>query len=93
MEREYQNNKKDAKKNDLSMKNSIQTNQKNNQNKPQNKPQNNAPAKDNTPKQEQLVQARTQGEKRYVDTRASNVDLDKFDTEKIEERGFSIFSW
>ena len=59
--------------------------QNNNQNKPQNKPQNNAPAKqDNAPKQEKLVQARTKGEKRYVDTRSSNVDLEKYN-EKYDD--------
>ena len=57
----------------------------NNQNKPQqNKPQNNAPVKDNAPKQEKLVQARTKGEKRYVDTRSSNVDLEKYN-EKYDD--------
>ena len=57
----------------------------NNQNKPQQKaPQNNAPAKDNAPKQEKLVQARTKGEKRYVDTRSSNVDLEKYN-EKYDD--------
>ncbi len=59
--------------------------QKNNQNKPQQKGlQNNAPAKDNAPKQEKLVQARTKGEKRYVDTRSSNVDLEKYN-EKYDD--------
>ena len=58
----------------------------NNQNKPQQKgPQNNnAPAKDNAPKQEKLVQSRTKGEKRYVDTRSSNVDLEKYN-EKYDD--------
>ncbi|MBO5937651.1 MAG: translation initiation factor IF-2, partial [Clostridia bacterium] len=57
--------------------------QKNNQNKPQqNKPQqNNAPQQN---KQEKLVQARTKGEKRYVDTRSSNVDLEKYN-EKYDD--------
>ena len=59
--------------------------QKNNQNKSQQKaPQNNAPAKDNATKQEKLVQARTKGEKRYVDTRSSNVDLEKYN-EKYDD--------
>ncbi len=57
----------------------------NNQNKPQNqnKPHN-APAKQEAPKQEKLVQARTKGEKRYVDTRSSNVDLEKYN-EKYDD--------
>ncbi len=35
-------------------------------------------------KQEKLIQARTKGEKRYVDTRSSNVDLEKYN-EKYDE--------
>ena len=61
-----------------------QNKQQGNQNKPQQK---NAPAKDNAPqqnKQEKLIQARTKGEKRYVDTRSSNVDLEKYN-EKYDE--------
>ncbi len=59
------------------------------QNKPQNaqpqqkkqeKPQNNQQPQ----KQEKLIQARTKGEKRYVDTRSSNVDLEKYN-EKYDE--------
>ena len=57
-----------------------------NQNKPQ--PQKNAPKQENAPaqqnKQEKLIQARTKGEKRYVDTRSSNVDLEKYN-EKYDE--------
>ena len=57
------------------------------QNKPQQNQQKNAPAKDNAPqqnKQEKLIQARTKGEKRYVDTRSSNVDLEKYN-EKYDD--------
>ena len=54
---------------------------KNAQSKPQQK---NAPAKENAPKQEKLVQSRTKGEKRYIDTRSSNVDLEKYN-EKYDE--------
>ncbi len=61
----------------------VQQNQKNNQNKPQNQ-QKNAPKQDNAPKQEKLVQSRTKGEKRYVDTRSSNVDLEKYN-EKYDD--------
>ncbi len=57
----------------------------------QNKPQNNQPQKkqdkpqnNQQPKQEKLIQARTKGEKRYVDTRSSNVDLEKYN-EKYDE--------
>jgi translation initiation factor IF-2 len=63
----------------------AQNKQQGNQNKPQ--PQKNAPAKEAAPqqnKQEKLVQARTKGEKRYVDTRSSNVDLEKYN-EKYDE--------
>ena len=58
----------------------------NNQNKPQNQ-QKNAPKQENAPqqnKQEKLIQARTKGEKRYVDTRSSNVDLEKYN-EKYDD--------
>ena len=56
-----------------------------NQNKPQNQNKSqNAPAKDNAQKQEKLVQSRTKGEKRYVDTRSSNVDLEKYN-EKYDD--------
>ena len=64
-----------------------QNKQQGNQNKPQQNQQKNAPAKDNAPaqnKQEKLIQARTKGEKRYVDTRSSNVDLEKYN-EKYDE--------
>ena len=56
-----------------------------NQNKPQNQPKN-APAKEANQqnKQEKLVQSRTKGEKRYVDTRSSNVDLEKYN-EKYDD--------
>ncbi len=57
-----------------------QQNQKNNQNKPQQ----NQPNKKDSPKQEKLVQARTKGEKRYIDTRSSNVDLEKYN-EKYDD--------
>ncbi len=57
-----------------------QQNQKNNQNKPQQ----NQPKKENAPKQEKLVQSRTKGEKRYIDTRSSNVDLEKYN-EKYDD--------
>ncbi len=50
------------------------------QQKKQDKPQNN----NQQPKQEKLIQARTKGEKRYVDTRSSNVDLEKYN-EKYDE--------
>ena len=63
----------------------AQNKQQGNQNKPQS--QKNAPAKETAPqqnKQEKLVQARTKGEKRYVDTRSSNVDLEKYN-EKYDE--------
>ena len=56
-----------------------QQNQKNNQNKPQQ----NQPKKE-SPKQEKLVQSRTKGEKRYIDTRSSNVDLEKYN-EKYDD--------
>ncbi len=62
--------------------------------KPQsNKPQQNAqqpkkpekPQQSNQPqKQDKMIQARTKGEKRYVDTRSSNVDLEKYN-EKYDE--------
>ncbi len=50
------------------------------QGKKQEKPQNNQQPQ----KQEKLIQARTKGEKRYVDTRSSNVDLEKYN-EKYDE--------
>ncbi|MBQ8503373.1 MAG: translation initiation factor IF-2 [Clostridia bacterium] len=53
----------------------------------QNKPQNAQPQqkkKEQPQKQEKLIQARTKGEKRYVDTRSSNVDLEKYN-EKYDE--------
>ncbi len=62
--------------------------------KPQSsKPQQNAqqpkkpekPQQSNQPqKQDKMIQARTKGEKRYVDTRSSNVDLEKYN-EKYDE--------
>ena len=76
--------KGEGKKDDRKPQQNQQPQKNNNQNKPQNKPQNNAPAKDNAPKQEKLVQARTKGEKRYVDTRSSNVDLEKYN-EKYDD--------
>ena len=58
------------------------------QNKPQNaQPQQNKqnkPQNNQQPKQEKLIQSRTKGEKRYVDTRSSNVDLEKYN-EKYDE--------
>ncbi len=57
--------------------------QQNQKNANQNKPQQNQPKKD-APKQEKLVQARTKGEKRYIDTRSSNVDLEKYN-EKYDD--------
>ena len=50
------------------------------QGKKQEKPQSNQQPQ----KQEKLIQARTKGEKRYVDTRSSNVDLEKYN-EKYDE--------
>ncbi len=60
--------------------------------KPQqsNKPQQTAqqpkkPQQNNQPqKQDKMIQSRTKGEKRYVDTRSSNVDLEKYN-EKYDE--------
>ena len=83
--KEFKGEKKaESKKEDRKPQNN-QPQKNNNQNKPQqNKPQNNAPTKENAPKQEKLVQARTKGEKRYVDTRSSNVDLEKYN-EKYDD--------
>ena len=83
--KEFKGDKKpEGKKEDKKSQNN-QPQKNNNQNKPQQKaPQNNAPAKDNAPKQEKLVQARTKGEKRYIDTRSSNVDLEKYN-EKYDD--------
>ena len=54
----------------------------------QQKPQQKAPAKaapqQQPNKQEKLVQSRTKGEKRYIDTRSSNVDLEKYN-EKYDD--------
>ncbi len=56
----------------------------------QSKPQQTAhqpkkPQQNNQPqKQDKMIQARTKGEKRYVDTRSSNVDLEKYN-EKYDE--------
>ncbi len=50
------------------------------QNKKQEKPQNNSQPQ----KQEKLIQSRTKGEKRHIDTRSSNVDLEKYN-EKYDE--------
>ena len=85
--KEFKGDKKpDGKKEDRKSQQNNQPQKNNNQNKPQQKgPQNNnAPAKDNAPKQEKLVQSRTKGEKRYVDTRSSNVDLEKYN-EKYDD--------
>ncbi len=84
--KEFKGDKKpEAKKDDRKPQQNNQPQKNNNQNKPQQKaPQNNAPAKDNAPKQEKLVQSRTKGEKRYVDTRSSNVDLEKYN-EKYDD--------
>ena len=84
--KDFKNDKKpEGKREDRKPQQNNQPQKNNNQNKPQqNKPQNNAPAKDNAPKQEKLVQARTKGEKRYVDTRSSNVDLEKYN-EKYDD--------
>ena len=63
-----------------------QQNQKSAQNKPQQNQHKNAPAKEASQqnKQEKLVQSRTKGEKRYIDTRSSNVDLEKYN-EKYDD--------
>ena len=83
--KEFKNDKKPEGKREDRKPQNNQPQKNNNQNKPQQKaPQNNAPAKDNAPKQEKLVQSRTKGEKRYVDTRSSNVDLEKYN-EKYDD--------
>ena len=84
--KDFKNDKKpEGKREDRKPQQNNQPQKNNNQNKPQqNKPQQNAPAKDNAPRQEKLVQARTKGEKRYVDTRSSNVDLEKYN-EKYDD--------
>ena len=83
--KEFKNDKKPEGKREERKPQNNQPQKNNNQNKPQQKaPQNNAPAKDNAPKQEKLVQSRTKGEKRYVDTRSSNVDLEKYN-EKYDD--------
>ena len=82
--KEFKNDKKPEGKREDRKPQNNQPQKNNNQNKPQqNKPQNNnAPAQQN--KQEKLVQSRTKGEKRYVDTRSSNVDLEKYN-EKYDD--------
>ena len=83
--KEFKNDKKPEGKREDRKPQNNQPQKNNNQNKLQQKaPQNNAPAKDNAPKQEKLVQSRTKGEKRYVDTRSSNVDLEKYN-EKYDD--------
>ena len=83
--KEFKNDKKPEGKREDKKPQQNQNKQQGNQNKPQQK---NAPAKDNAPaqqnKQEKLIQARTKGEKRYVDTRSSNVDLEKYN-EKYDD--------
>ena len=83
--KEFKNDKKPEGKREDKKPQQNQNKQQGNQNKPQQK---NAPAKENAPaqqnKQEKLIQARTKGEKRYVDTRSSNVDLEKYN-EKYDD--------
>ena len=85
--KEFKNDRKPEGKREDRKPQNNQPQKNNNQNKPQqnqqkNAPVNNAPAQQN--KQEKLVQARTKGEKRYVDTRSSNVDLEKYN-EKYDD--------
>ena len=85
--KDFRNDKKPEGKREDRKPQNNQPQKNNNQNKPQqnqqkNAPANNAPAQQN--KQEKLVQSRTKGEKRYVDTRSSNVDLEKYN-EKYDD--------
>lgn len=80
-------NKKDEKKSDKKQdtkKSDKKEDKKPSQNKKSEKPQNNNAQQSKTDKPEKLIQSRTKGERRHIDTRSSNVDLEKYN-EKYDE--------